>query len=773
MRSWIISCCIGISVVTLFPKLPELGWPLVLILLPLTFCVVVSLKYKPLKLFGALSFGLIWGVIYGCLGLHQIIPHQYENIDLIVEGEVVGLPDVSVITNNRARQRFLMNVRSLRDSDGAVIDQQIKKIRLNWYQTDQPVKPGEYWRLTIRLKRPHGLANPGSFDYETYLFRQGIGATGYVRADSQNRLLSEPGWNSLADRSRYVLAQRLAQSGAQTSYPEVLRALLIGDRSEMDGDLWRTVTRTGTNHLFVISGLHVGFISLCFYSIIIFTSRFILLGAPRVAAQQIASVAALLGSTGYCALAGFSLPTQRALIMLAIMLMGRVFKRHTDIYDSFLAALLFVMLWDPLAVRSVGFWLSFGAVAALILGFKGYTGTPGFWWRWGRPQWLVFLVFIPGLLFFFGQFSLISPLANSFAIPLVGMTVVPLCLSGGLLLLLSEDLSAKLLFLADQIVALVFKGLAILEQWPFALLEFNPEPLSLAIALVGMILLALPKGLPGRGLAILMLLPLVTKQDDLNENGTYELTVFDVGQGLSVLVETARHRLIYDVGPRYSESFNAADAVLLPYFQRTDIRYLDRIVLSHSDNDHAGALADLAAQVEFGDIVAGSEPPALFYEQVTGCSSGRRWDWDGIEFMLMQATPDVWNNENNRSCVLRVDNGTFATLLAGDIEQQAENSLINQFSEQLKANLLIAPHHGSRTSSSDPFIHKVRPDQVVFAAGYRNRFGHPKPDIVERYRSLGAITLSTVDTGAISLTAQQQGVVTYRLYRNERWGYWY
>ncbi len=768
MRLWIIVCCAGIGAVTLLTVLPEPVW-----LLPLVVCFTASLKYKPLKLFGALSFGCIWGVIYGWVGLSQILPYQYQNIDLRVQGEVVDLPFVSNTGGRRARQRFIFKVNSLQTPDGESVEKNVKKIRVSWYQIDKLVKPGEHWQLTVRLKRPKGMANPGAFDYETYLFRQGIGATGYVRKDGDNMMLAGPGWSGLVHQLRYRIIQQLSLLEAHYHYPQVLQALIVGDRSAMDEELWQRVTRTGTNHLFVISGLHVGLIALFFYSIVMVISRWFLLGAPRIASQQLASLAALAGSTFYSALAGFSLPTQRALIMLLVMMMGKICKRQIDVVDSFLLALFAVLIWDPLAVRAIGFWLSFGAVAVLIAGFKGYTGAPGYWWRWGRPQWLVFLVFIPALLFFFGQFSLVSPLANSFAIPLVGLLAVPLCLAGGALLFIANGLGSNVLVLADQIIWLTFKGLAFLEQWSFALIEISPSPLSLIVGTIGVLLLILPRGLPGRCLAVLMIIPLFFEHQTGLDKGSYNLTVFDVGQGLSVMVETAQHRLIYDVGPSYSKKFNTATAVLLPYIKKNNIEYVDRILLSHSDNDHAGAFTALTANLAYGDLTSGSEPPVSSLERAFPCSSGYRWSWDGVNFQLMQATEDAWRNENNRSCVLKVDNGSFVTLLTGDIEKEAEQSLITQFSNQLKADLLIAPHHGSRTSSSPDFIKRVMPQTVVFTAGYLNRFGHPKPDVVDRYRSLGAETINTVDSGAASFVIENQGLTEQRFFREQQRGYWY
>lgn len=768
MRLRIIACCIGVSAVSWFPQLPSLLW-----LLPLSLSVLISLKYKPIRVFGALSFGLIWGLLYGWLGLQQKLPENMENVDLLVTGQVIGLPKVNESATSLARQRFDLKVKQLvlpGDDNSAAA---VKQIRINWYQTRTLVTPGEIWRFKVRLKRPHGLANPGGFDYESWLVRRGINATGYVRKDTWNKRLEAAGFRAPIDRARFFLYQRL-QSLSEYRYPGILLALLMGERSALTNELWQTFSATGTNHLFVISGLHVGFVALCSYFLARLLTRIVVIGAPVIAAQQVAAIFAILVSAGYCALAGFALPTQRALIMLAVMMSGKVLKRRIRIGDSFILALLLVLFWDPLACRSMGFWLSFGAVGILISGCAGRTGQTGLWWRWGRPQWVIFVGFIPFLLVFFSQFSLISPLVNSFAIPVVGLLVVPLCLLGGVLLPITEGLSEWMFQVADFCLGLLVPILQWMAHWPLAQVQLNPSMLAIALAGCGVLLLLAPTGLPARWLAVCLFLPLLIDDREQPPDGGYKITVFDVGQGTSVLLETSNHRLLYDVGPGYSESFNSAGTVLLPFFQRAHIRYVDRIVVSHSDNDHAGSLPYLISALEFGDIIPGAPLQGMENTRMDSCQSGRVWQWDGVLFQLMQADRSAWTNQNNRSCVLRVDNGRVSFLLTGDIEAVAEQSLVRQFGSRLASNILLAPHHGSRTSSSGPFLREVSPELAVFTAGYRNRFGHPKSDILNRYHRLGIGTLDTIRSGAITIRVYPDtSSITVEQYRDRRMGYWF
>ena len=760
---WMIACCFGIGAVSFFPAIPSLLW-----LLPLAALGLIAIKYKPLKFVGALSFGVIWGILSGWVELQHQLPESLENIDLNVVGQIVGLP----ATSDR-KQRFDLQIKTIGSAVGDNFLAAPKRIRINWYQTETLVLPGETWQFTVRLRRPHGFANPGILDYETWLFRQGINATGYVREGEKNLKLKEAGLARLLDQTRFSLYQKLNQLPGDYQYRGVLIALLMGERSGLGDELWQTFTRTGTNHLFVISGLHIGFVAFCCYLLVMRIGRWIPLGAPVIALQQVASVVAILASVGYSALAGFVLPTQRALIMLILLMSGKILKRHINIATGFVIALLCVLLLDPLAPRAVGFWLSFGAVGALLLGFAGYTSQQGFWWRWGRPQWLVFIAFIPLLLFFFKQFSVISPLANLVAIPLVGLLVVPLCLLAGLLLLVDGSLAESVLWVADSAIKGLVRVLELVAESPLAVAQLSPSVAAVVVASCAAIVLLSPRGLPGRWLALFCFVPLCIHQPPLKV-GDYRVSFFDVGQGLSVLVETSEHRLLYDVGPAYDDKFNAATSVLLPYFQHRAIERLDRILISHSDNDHAGSLPYLLEHIDYGDIISGSALNHYFKRPVDACQSGESWQWDGVLFQLMQASAEHWISQNNRSCVLKINNGQFAVLLTGDIEREAEQSLLEQFGDGLAADFMLAPHHGSRTSSSLTFIQQVAPSWVVFTIGYKNRFGHPKPDIVERYRREQIKTLDTISSGLIKVTvAAEHSSVLIEPFRQSQMGYWY
>ncbi len=740
MRLWMIAGCIGIVLASFSPKLPGLFW-----LLPLFIFFIFSCKYRLFRLSGALCLGLLWGFTYGIIAVQQRLPAELEGVDISIRGQVAGLISVS----ERA-QRFDFRVI---DSSASLAG--VKKIRLSWYQTKKIVRPEKIYNLTVRLKRPHGFANPGGFNYETWLFQRGVGATGYIRAVNplkEGQAGSDWNFKSQIDAFRSSLARQLGDHEPGYANSGIITALLIGIKDGISPKLWQLFTKTGTNHLFVISGLHVGFVALCAGWFALMLSRVLLLGPPAIAAQQIAASSALLASFIYCALAGFSLPTQRAMIMLAVMLAGKLFKRQTDAWTGYCVALFLVLLLDPLAAQTAGFWLSFGAVAVLLYGYSGYCNNQGAWWRWGRPQWIIFIGFIPALLGFFFQFSLVSPLVNLLAIPLVGFLIVPLCLLGGLLMIFSEAWASPFFWGADLAISGLIWGMESVAQWPGALWQVRVDHLKLILMLAGVLLLLAPRGLPLRWLGFIPLCSALLPGNNGLKMGEYRAAILDVGQGLAVVLETANRTLVYDVGAKYTDRFNAVDAVLLPYLRFRSVDRLDLVLISHSDNDHAGALPYLLEAMAVNQIVSGSEL-GIENRPVTGCAGGETWRWDGVEFKLMQAPKTAWNNENNRSCILRVTNGYTSLLLSGDVEVAAERALLSQQGQALQSDILLAPHHGSNTSSSPEFIDRVRPDTVIYSVGYRNRFKHPREKVVRRYRARGVRELDSASSGAIMITA--------------------
>jgi len=775
VRTGMIIVSVVIIVVVFLPTLPTISIFLFLLML-----VFVGVFFKPVRrsvsIFLPLMLGLLWASGYGYLGLKQLLPFDLEGVDVWVEGEVVGLP-----VERERSQRFELKVITV-ELSGQPVELSLQKVRINWYQTSLTVKPGERWRFLLRLKRPHGFANPGGFDYQGWLFQQSIGATGYVRKHEDNHQLAAAGYRQLLDQWRYLLYQRLSERLENYPNKGLMLALLMGERGDISNSQWQLLSRTGTNHLFVISGLHVGFVALCAYLVFFNLSRLLLIGPPHIAAQQVGVCSALICSFAYAGMAGFSLPTQRALIMLVVMLAGRLLRRRVNIWHSYLMALLLVLLWDPLAPQSVGFWLSFGAVGSLMYAFSLRTDSRGIWWRWLRPQWVVFVAFIPVLLFFFQQVSLISPLANVVAIPVVGLFMVPVCVFMAVLEIVLqftgsswiEGLARLFSWLSSYSLSLLILFLNLLAELPFAQWKSSLSVWGLALAIAGVLLLLAPRGLPARWLALCCFLPIFISNDNQPSIGAFEMTVLDVGQGLSVHISTRHHHLIYDVGARFNANFDVSSAVILPYLRKRDIESLDRVVISHGDNDHAGSLPVLLAGMPVTQVISGASQVVDNSIETISCQDDFSWQWDEVTFLLMQADQSLWSNENNRSCVLKISSKNFGVLISGDIEAAAERGLLEKYGETLQVDVLLAPHHGSQSSSSAALLDQVKPNLVIVSSGYRNRFGHPHPKVVARYQQRQIEVINTAEQGAITLSSQERQIEpVVESYRQEFKRYWF
>lgn len=616
------------------------------------------------------------------------------------------------------------------------------------------LRPGERWELTLRLKAPHGARNPQGFDYELYLWEQGVQATGYVRAgprDAPPRLLADT-WAHPVERARQrvrdAILQRLAgpPSGdaaadmARQRAAGVVAALVTGDQRAIDRADWDVFRATGVAHLMSISGLHITlFAWLAAHAVggLWRRSRRLCLAVPS---QRAALVCGVLLAAGYALFSGWGVPAQRTICMLAVVALLRLSGRRWPWPQVWLLACAAVLLADPWALMQAGFWLSFVAVAVLFASDPATSGprAPGVAARFVlmlREQWVVTLALTPLSLLLFGQVSLVGLLANLAAIPWTTLVVTPLALGG--------VLWAPLWDAAAWSVQPLSAGLQWLAGWPWAQLSFAMPPLWAGVAAVaGGTLLALRLPVPVRLLGLPLLLPALWWQPPRPVPGQFELLAADVGQGQAVLVRTARHALLYDAGPRYHQDSDAGDRVLVPLLRATGER-LDRLVLSHRDVDHTGGAAAVLAQQPDADVLGSIEAghPLQQLRRVAPCRAGDAWDWDGVRFAVLHPLPGAdpaAGKPNIHSCVLRIEAaaGGAAALLAGDIERQQEAELIAR-AAPLHADVLLVPHHGSRTSSSPAFLEAVAPRTALVQAGYRNRFGHPAPDVAARYHDRG------------------------------------
>ncbi|MBK5914788.1 DNA internalization-related competence protein ComEC/Rec2 [Rhodocyclus purpureus] len=681
------------------------------------------------------------------------------------------------------------------------------KLSLSWYhrwddaeeggdaEAGAPrIRPGERWRFVVRLKRPHGNANPHGFDYEAWLFERGLGATGYVRSSPAPQRLDAfvAGPGTLVERARDLIRERFRAALADAPYAGVLVALTIGDQRAIQNHQWQVFNRTGVTHLMSISGLHVTMLAaLCaaLVNLLWRRSERLLLALP---AQRAAVAAGFLAAFAYALLAGFAVPAQRTLYMLGVVALALWSGRHFGPARTLLLALLVVLLVDPWAVLAVGFWLSFGAVGVLL-----YVGSPRIGavagWRgrlgqWGTTQWAVTVGSLPLLLLLFQQFSLVSPLANAVAIPLVSFIVAPLALLYAVLPW------PPLIALDHALLAFLMQWLEHLSGWP--IWQQPAPPLwAVVLAVLGVACLLLPRGFPARWLGAVLLVPAVLTPPPRPPMGEAWLDTLDVGHGLAVVVRTHEHALLYDSGPRYGSDVDAGQRVVVPFLRAAGVRRLDTLMISHRDSDHAGGSESVLAVVPVARLLSSigeSFAAPAGDPAAEPCVAGQTWDWDGVRFQVLHPPASAHagtasgeetgepqsgadpgkarSNEfkgkprtaaNHLSCVLRIESaGGKSALLVGDIETADEAALLDRAAATstaggaLKSDVLVAPHHGSRSSSSPGFVAAVAPADVVFTVGYRNRFRHPAPDVLARYADArqwrsdrdGAVTFVLADT---------------------------
>lgn len=724
------------------------------------------------------AIGFLWAWFRASLLLSNGLPVEFEGQDILVEGIVSELPQVDergirfVFEVEKALPRTLH--KSL-DKNMPVLE--LGRIRLSWYGRQQTIIPGERWRFMVRLKRPWGMMNPGSFDYEAWLFQRGIRATGYVRSskgtNTENNIrLADSPWSYPVQKLRDSLRGRLAQTLEDNPFRGIITALALGDRQAMTARQWEVFIATGTNHLMAISGLHIGLVAALAYLVMrwlwVFAGSF----ALTVPAPKAGAFAALLAAVVYAALAGFSIPTQRALVMIAVAMGAVLLQRHVLPRQGLALALLLVLLLDPLAVLAPGFWLSFAAVAVILYGMSGRLSPRGLWWRWGRVQWLVAIGLLPFMLLLFGRVAPLSPLANIIAVPWMGFLVVPLTLLGTLLLPLAEPLASLLLNSATWLVECLWpllEGLA--DASPG--LQFPAPPLWTVLpGLVGMAWLLAPRGWPVRGLGIIGLLPMLLNNPVKPDVGEIWLTLLDVGQGLATVVQTTNHVLVYDTGPRFSASFDTGKAVVAPYLQHKGLGRIDTLVISHGDNDHIGGAQSLSRALPVEEILT-SVSGKVHWQQSTPCQRGQQWRWDGVDFEVLHPPSHYRQRGNDGSCVIRVSNQAGDLLLTGDIEALSELELIVQEGDALQARVLIAPHHGSKTSSTESFIAAVAPEYVLIPVGYRNRYNLPNATVVSRYQNVASTLLDTASHGAISMVLANGQELSPSGYRSFARRYWH
>lgn len=744
----------GIAAVSQFPTLPPqaLVTASLPLLLPALFCGPRLLRYVALIL-----AGVCWGVLEGHRMLASMLPPELEGHDASLQVCLEGLP---LERREHGSPVWMLRGRllePLRLSDGGLWSG--RRVEFSWYGPGE-FHAGEAWDMRIRLRAPRGFVNPGSPDHQARLLANGVNATGYVReAHGARRTgVCPAGLDPWRERLRDKLVAHAA------GHPRIggLLALTIGDASMFQPGDWDLFARSGTTHLVVISGMHISLVAGFAFAGARWLARRSPMLLARLPARAWGALAAAPALCAYAALAGWSVSVQRAVVMALTLLAALLLERGAPVRTALALAALTILAWQPLAALQPGFWLSFLSVAALVAGLGGRLRRPR--WRdtlW-RPQMVVAVALAVPLAAMGLPQAALAPLVNVFAIPLVDLLVVPSALLGCVLLGVSNTVAAPALDLA-------LCGL----EWLQSLLELaaaaGPAPLQPAgvpsvwayvPAALGTLWLLAPRGLPGWVAGAILLLPVLLPRTATRP--LLEVLFVDVGQGAATVVQTRGHTLVYDTGPRFSERFDAGRALLVPALSARGSRRVDLLMVSHADSDHAGGLEGLRRGIPVFAELHGEPPPD---QAMARCERGMSWRWDGVEFRVLHPVSGDRRRDNPASCVLRIEAAGRVVLLTGDIDAGVERLLLQSGPAELRADLVQVPHHGSRSSSGAGFVAAVSPRWALVSSGFRNRFGHPHPDVVARWRSEGADILNTAVDGAILLQVDDTG----QLHEPVRW----
>lgn len=698
-------------------------------------------RFPRLRWLAVLVLGVAWAAWRGDVAMHSRLPRHLEKSDIDVVGTVRDLP-----RDGRIANRFVLDIEHAR-LDGEPLRLR-GRTRVSWYgaPSGRPA-PCSRWHLRLRLKRPRSLLNPGGFDSERSALERREVATGYVRAKGDNHPLPQASW--CVDRLRAAVSRAIAGAIPDARDAHLLQSLAVGDTRGLDDNDWNVARANGISHLLAISGFHVGMAAL-FGAWLVRGLWWLFPGLARYLPRQVVQgVGAFLTALAYGAMAGFGLPTIRTLLMIAVVATARCRRRSTRGLQTLAFALLVILVWDPLSVLSAGFWLSFAGVGFLMMGLARPRTAGQHVKVLGLTQLLMTVALLPLSIWFFGQASLIGALSNLVAVPVVSLLVVPMTLAGTLLLPLWSGAAGWLWQGAAWAMHALWWLLQIMADWPGA--HWYPPMIGLAamlLAMLGAWWLFLPRGMPARWLGLLLFLPMLLPYRPALPDGAFRMWVIDVGQGLSVLVRTRNHVLVYDTGARYPSGFDLGRVAVLPTMRALGVHGLDLLMISHGDNDHAGGAAAVVEAFPAAQRLAGE--PARTGLDTEACRIGQQWQWDGVSLRVINPPPGASGSDNDASCVLLVTGTGGRVLLTGDISSRIEPS-VAQAVQSGPPLVLLVPHHGSKTSSGDSFIDTLDPQLAIASAGWLNRYHHPAEQVVKRYADAGVRFLQTATSGAVEV----------------------
>lgn len=756
MPQTIILFFLGMLIGKEFPNLPNPVYSAFGLVLSI---VILFLPIKWLRSCAISLAGCSWFLLYAGLTL-TILPAQLENKPLVVKGFIKTMP---CIKNKITTFVF----------ETTQIEEKSCRFNLQLYWRDiQKCRVGEKWQLLINIKRPHSLMNLGSFDLEKSYFQKKIQASGTIINAVCNKKLESATARYPIEQLRAKILENVSKLKSETFFGIIL-ALTIGVTDYITSEQWQVFRATGTNHLVAISGLHIGLLASLFATITGWLWGRVPHAPLYLPTRKLQLMVGAMMATGYGVLSGFAPSTQRALIMLYVFLAGLFLNRKVSTFQSLLLSLGIIILFDPLAILSLGFWLSFLAVGCLIFGLNYRIGEINWWWRWGQPQWVVAIGMMPALIGFFGQISLLSFVANIIAIPIFSFIIIPLSLVGVSILLISLPVGSAILKIALWILNLLWQFLDKLSSLTCFIIKYSfATTLHHWLAKLAGVITLLPQGLLSKMMTFCWWLVCYSWSAAPLAPGQLQLVVFDVGQGLATLIRTEKHTLVFDTGVKTSDDFDIGKTVILPYLLAKGIKKIDVMVISHGDNDHIGGAKSILEELPVAKVM--TSVPKRFKPEAAFCNEGLQWRWDGVAFKFLSPPTGLSLKGNNMSCVLKVTAKSTGILLTGDIEQKAEHLLIKVHAKELKSDILVVPHHGSKTSSGNDFLNAVMPSYAIFSYGYLNRYHHPDSLVIKRYLARKITVFDTVHSGAITMTfAPDSAIVAIQEFRKKYHKFWY
>ncbi len=848
MFVYALAFLLGVVFVQQLAHLPALFFPVALLFFLLLLywwlrnCKSCSGFTSQITLIFVIIFLILLGILHSSFYSKQQLSYRLDESfagnNLLINGFVSNIP----ASNERAiRFEFIITKLAVLTANGTSIEQLIvgqkkpRKVRLSWYH-GETVYAGERWQLEVRLKPPRGFMNPGGFDYEAWLFQNGIDATGYVRKSALNQIQRQPDMAhtiSMAtlmmpvNKIRQILSQKIDAIAAEavvsndtdnesTNAFSLIKALAIGDKSSISNKQWQVLRDTGTSHLMAISGLHIGLAALFAYLLIRWLVPVFVM--KRIPAQHVALSGGLIMAVLYAMVAGLSIPTQRAIIMLLVLSLMMLLRRNHRPLDSLGFAIVMVLLFDPLAVLSIGFWFSFSAVAVIFitlssngnrdLSKQNKVALPYLVWlkvssvlkQWIRLQLYITIFLLPLSLFMFQQTSLVSPIANLILIPYVSFLVVPLVLVAIVASFILPNVAEFLFSLAADLLGFIWPLLNYLADQPYSIwVKGDVGIIKLLLVTAAMLLFYFSRKLSEfaelyrfqlsrqqtlwllRFVACLLFIPLFVTTKPAVALGEYRLVVLDVGQGSAAVIQTKNHVMVFDAGEKFSNKFDIGRSVVLPYLRSQGIQSLDYLIISHGDSDHIGGAQSILDALP-DTAVIGQGIAQLNASSKQRCVAGKEWQWDGVDFAFIAPSKIIRSSagstlkrgqRNKYSCVLRVSGIAGSVLFTGDIEKTTERKLVSNYPKKLDVDVLIVPHHGSKTSSTSAFIAAVDPEISIFSVGYKNKYKHPDKNVVARYEQHGTMLLQTDKSGAITIKFDHQTGITIENYRQTSQRYWH